>query len=187
MEWRLTSRVSMDCQFSAIHILHKRIDIVGGRKPNDLTGYKFGRLTVIERSGTDKTHVAWLCQCDCGRRSVVRGSYLNQGLVRSCGKCGIKRAEPSTQQHENSSASLVRFISSIKRGDDPYQNLASAIVAVAVDDYRDAIRRGDGLAVNELESFFFSKFFKILSPIDSSRLVKMLKRELMENPRAVSV
>ena len=33
----------------------------------DLLGQRFGRLTVIERAGSDKHyHAHWRCQCDCG-------------------------------------------------------------------------------------------------------------------------
>ena len=32
----------------------------------DMTGQKFGRLTVIGRSGAQGRHTAWLCRCDCG-------------------------------------------------------------------------------------------------------------------------
>lgn len=52
----------------------------------DLTGKKFGRLTVIERRGSDKYgKVLWLCKCDCGNETVVRGNSLKRGLTTSCG------------------------------------------------------------------------------------------------------
>lgn len=52
----------------------------------DLTGQRFGRLTVIERAGSDKQKRAtWRCRCDCGGETVVASSYLINGDVRSCG------------------------------------------------------------------------------------------------------
>ena len=42
----------------------------------DLTGQRFGRLTVLQRDA-DRVYpngsiaVKWLCQCDCGRKVVV--------------------------------------------------------------------------------------------------------------------
>lgn len=56
----------------------------------DLTGRKFGRLTVIERS---KDHIGkrgkhlpmWLCKCECGTKKIVYTGNLKQGSVRSCG------------------------------------------------------------------------------------------------------
>ena len=56
----------------------------------DLTGQRFGRLTVIHR-GNDKTtangsnQVTWLCKCDCGKTIEVRASSLRRGFTKSCG------------------------------------------------------------------------------------------------------
>lgn len=53
---------------------------------NDLTGKKFGRLTVIKP--TDKridNDVIWECECDCGKCAEVKTSNLNNGKTRSCG------------------------------------------------------------------------------------------------------
>ena len=54
-------------------------------KAKDLTGMKFGRLTVIERAENKGKKVAWLCQCECGNEKVVRGSDLKGDKVVSCG------------------------------------------------------------------------------------------------------
>lgn len=52
----------------------------------DLTGLKFGRLTVTKDVGTDKRGEAlWECVCECGNKSVVLGSHLRSGRVQSCG------------------------------------------------------------------------------------------------------
>lgn len=52
----------------------------------DLTGQRFGRLTVVDRCGcTSDGHSAWLCKCDCGKTSVVNGRYLTHGNTTSCG------------------------------------------------------------------------------------------------------
>jgi len=52
----------------------------------DLTGKRFGRLIVIERSGSDKRgNSMWLCKCDCGTEKVIRGEKLNSGQTKSCG------------------------------------------------------------------------------------------------------
>lgn len=34
----------------------------------DLTGMKFGRLTVIERAGSKNGCAAWKCRCECGKK-----------------------------------------------------------------------------------------------------------------------
>lgn len=55
----------------------------------DITGKRFNRLTVIERAGSDKNGEAtWRCLCDCGNETVVRGSRLRRGEIRSCGCLG---------------------------------------------------------------------------------------------------
>ena len=62
----------------------------------DITGLRFGLLTVIKRQGTDpKCHAAtWLCRCDCGKEIVVAGIDLRHDLryrpQRGCG-CRAKK------------------------------------------------------------------------------------------------
>ena len=69
---------------------------------NDLTGKKFGRLTVIKRdedriqpSGQHKAR--WLCKCDCGNPNLISvdGYNLKSGHTKSCGcfnsECASKR------------------------------------------------------------------------------------------------
>ena len=53
----------------------------------DLTGKKFGRLTVIERCGTDKSgkNVLWLCSCECGGQTKASTIHLRSGHTQSCG------------------------------------------------------------------------------------------------------
>jgi len=52
----------------------------------DLTGQRFGRLTVIElsdkRSGRN---VVWRCKCDCGNEVYVRSANLVTEDTKSCG------------------------------------------------------------------------------------------------------
>lgn len=53
----------------------------------DLTGRRFGRLTVIEATEKrdSKKSVYWRCVCDCGRETEATEGELMQGLVMSCG------------------------------------------------------------------------------------------------------
>lgn len=57
----------------------------------DLTGRKFGRLTVLGRSGTyqrpsGNKEPTWLCKCECGNEVVVMSSNLKKkGNTLSCG------------------------------------------------------------------------------------------------------
>ena len=55
-------------------------------KRNDLTGMRFGFLTVIKYSGIlSGDQPGWLCRCDCGREKVVRGPDLRRGKCTGCG------------------------------------------------------------------------------------------------------
>ena len=56
----------------------------------DLTGKIFGKLTVIRRDEdyvSPKGYIAinWLCKCECGQFTVVRGCNLKSGATKSCG------------------------------------------------------------------------------------------------------
>lgn len=52
----------------------------------DLTGQRFGRLTVISRGENAKNRQArWYCLCDCGNTSIIVGSDLRTTHTKSCG------------------------------------------------------------------------------------------------------
>jgi hypothetical protein len=52
----------------------------------DLTGQKFGRLTVTARDvGPSNRRTYWRCQCECGQVKTVEVSHLKSGDVKSCG------------------------------------------------------------------------------------------------------
>lgn len=53
------------------------------RRGKDLTGKRFGRLTVLQRSGTRHNSILWSCICDCGTKVKVTSS--NFRCTRSCG------------------------------------------------------------------------------------------------------
>jgi hypothetical protein len=50
----------------------------------DIAGQKFGRLTAVRSVSKDGRH-HWLCNCDCGKQSVVSGKHIRTGHTRSCG------------------------------------------------------------------------------------------------------
>lgn len=57
---------------------------------------------------------------------------------------------------------------------DPYEELANAIVLQAVKDYRNAELQQDR---NEIERFFRSDWFGVLTAIDPEALIHKLKEE----------
>lgn len=58
----------------------------------DLTGKKFGQLTVIKIDHIEEI-AYWLCRCDCGRSNdfIVRSTSLKTGHTTSCKICGYER------------------------------------------------------------------------------------------------
>jgi len=57
------------------------------RNAADLTGRKFGRLTVLEATEKRSSNkcVIHKCKCDCGNIKEVSSSDLLRGIVKSCG------------------------------------------------------------------------------------------------------
>ena len=54
----------------------------------DLTGKKFGTLTVIKLEGKNKAGRTWLCQCDCGNTKHFNVGNLKRKDYRpTCGSC----------------------------------------------------------------------------------------------------
>jgi hypothetical protein len=52
----------------------------------DLTGLKFGRLTIISRAGSNRHNkVLWNCRCECGKDACSVGCDIRDGKILSCG------------------------------------------------------------------------------------------------------
>ncbi len=53
---------------------------------NELTGVRFGRLTVKAFSHLNKWRASyWHCVCDCGNKVTVLTMSLSSGASKSCG------------------------------------------------------------------------------------------------------
>lgn len=73
-----------------------------GRKFEDLTGKKFGKITVLRRgenylSVKNKQSVIWICTCSCGRNGEfpIFAANLRNGRAISCKNCGFERLSRS--------------------------------------------------------------------------------------------
>lgn len=54
--------------------------------PIELTGQRFGRLTVLGRApGLPRWKGKWQCRCDCGGEKVVWAPHMRTGRTSSCG------------------------------------------------------------------------------------------------------
>jgi hypothetical protein len=54
-----------------------------GRPIIDITGKRFGKLTVLKLVDSRKGHATWLCRCDCGTLKTFPSNRLR--WIRSCG------------------------------------------------------------------------------------------------------
>lgn len=66
----------------------------------DLTGQKFGRLTILFRAKNDRRgFVKWACRCDCGRLVSKVGKSITCGNVSSCGCLHKERTKTRKGTH----------------------------------------------------------------------------------------
>ena len=89
----------------------------------DLTGEKFGRLTILalhpERYRCGKQTAIRLCRCDCGAEVIVPGGALRSGTTASCGWIAgtplsdlttrANTSAPSTRPHAYDAAAVKYF------------------------------------------------------------------------------
>ncbi len=65
----------------------------------DLTGQKFGRLTVISRDLSRRDRTLWICKCDCGNHTIIEGYCLRTGHTVSCGCYQKEKVSLSNTTH----------------------------------------------------------------------------------------
>lgn len=82
----------------------------------DLTGQRFGRLTVIRRVQNNKYNEAmWLCRCDCGNEKTISGKCLRRkNNTSSCGCLQRERAKKSHVTHNMSKSRIFKIWTKIK-------------------------------------------------------------------------
>ena len=73
----------------------------------DLTGKKFGKLTVIKQGPYYQKQIQWECKCDCGATTLVRAYYLLNGHTTSCG-CNRHWGNGQTSKGEEKIISLLK-------------------------------------------------------------------------------
>lgn len=77
----------------------------------DLTGKRFGRLTVIKYLCQSK----WLCKCDCGNEKIVKSGNLKNGHVKSCGCLNKEISRNKMITHGYSSTRIYKIYIGIKK------------------------------------------------------------------------
>lgn len=83
----------------------------------DITGEKFGRLTVIEYAGSNKKRKTsmWLCRCECGNEKVIAYQDLKRE-TKSCGCLLKENKENFKRKYRNGVTTENKRIMSIYRG-----------------------------------------------------------------------
>lgn len=83
-------------------------------KYKDLTGKKFGRLLVLERI-ENKTYkcgastVQYLCECECGSKTIVLAYRLRRGTTKSCGCLRRDMGKESLFKHGHGGERIYRI------------------------------------------------------------------------------
>lgn len=82
-------------------------------KLNDLTGQKFGRLTVLKtfrENGRTKCE----CICECGNIKIVLAENLKRGKTKSCGCYNDEARVKNNTKHNLSQTRLYRIFEGMK-------------------------------------------------------------------------
>ena len=89
-------------------------NVISHNKGNikDITGQKFGSLTPVRYSKTEKGVTFWLCRCDCGKEVEKRQGNLVSGNSYRCGsdciiKVDRKKYKSPNSCHTHNSTDLI--------------------------------------------------------------------------------
>lgn len=83
-----------------INLSKEKLLLRGSLRVNDLSGKKFGKLTVIQRDINQGRRTMWLCRCECGNFKIVRGENL-QNIKRGTKSCGcVKKGAASNSKNK---------------------------------------------------------------------------------------
>lgn len=85
-------------------------------KFEDLTGQKFGRLTVIKRAENSKCgRTRWLCKCECGNYKDVQSIHLKNKKILSCGCLAIENTIKRNSSHNLSKIRMYKIYHGMKQ------------------------------------------------------------------------
>lgn len=88
---------------------------ISERSLKNLVGMTFGRLTVIERAGSDKhKNALWRCRCTCGNEIFVVSQKLLSGHTQSCNCLNREINSKRLTKHGKSSTKIYRTWCGIK-------------------------------------------------------------------------
>lgn len=77
-----------------------------GHPAPDLTGKRFGNITVLHRAENKSGRTYWLCKCDCGTVKEIRADHLQRGEVVGCGCVRKEHARNALYTHRQTNTRL---------------------------------------------------------------------------------
>lgn len=99
-------------------------------KLHDMSGMKFGRLTVIDFNRIENKKTYWNCICECGNKYIARNCALTSGNTKSCGCLGdenraygsITHGMSKTEEYGIWSGMITRCENTHRNASDRYVN-----------------------------------------------------------------
>lgn len=153
----------------------------------DFIGERLNHLTIVDEVDKHQRFDGlkeWMCLCDCGEYVVLPYWKFINGVVKACGHCtyGFEDADEiplrlSERAMRRGSKSYDGMRVEYGR---PYENLAGAIVAVAADDYKNAVKSGDKDLEKSTEAFFLSDWYSVLTKVDPLYLMTRIRKQIFE-------
>jgi len=82
-----------------------------GKPLNNLQGFRFGSLTVLQLGEKQRpmNGAWWLCLCDCGTQKNIPATDMVQGKISSCGCEHAKRIGKASETHGMSKGRTYRI------------------------------------------------------------------------------
>lgn len=117
--WNCRCDCGNEINVKSSNLLHGQISC-GCIRVNSLAGKRYGRLKVLSkekniRSKSGRTHVMYLCECDCGKRLIVKAENLRSGNTQSCGCLAADRTKEKSTKHGLKSHRLYHIWQGMKQ------------------------------------------------------------------------
>lgn len=90
-------------------LVNGMIKSCGCLKRTDVTGQKFGRLTVESLNSIRKGASYWNCLCDCGKSKTISRSSLTSGATISCGCYQLEKLAKNREKHKREDLTGKKF------------------------------------------------------------------------------
>lgn len=86
----------------------------------DLSGQRFGRLSVVGLQSVEKGRAVWKCLCDCGNSTDVKAGNLRRGSTQSCGCFRRETSAKNSYRHGMlRTPTYLTWVSMIQRCENP--------------------------------------------------------------------